>query len=54
VTFDVQGTFKNNLIGVLGQIPVVFADWKIPAPSTGTISTEDNGLLEFVLVLQQA
>ena len=52
VTFDVQGTFKNRLIGVLGQIPVVFADWDIPAPSTGTISTEDNGLLEFVLVLQ--
>jgi polyisoprenoid-binding protein YceI len=54
VTFDVQGTFKNSLIGVLGQIPVVFADWEIPNPSTGTISTEDNGLLEFVLVLQRA
>jgi polyisoprenoid-binding protein YceI len=54
VTFDVQGTFKNSLIGVLGQIPVVFADWNIPNPSTGTITTEDNGLLEFVLVLQRA
>jgi polyisoprenoid-binding protein YceI len=54
VTFDVQGTFKNGLIGVLGQIPVVFADWEIPAPSIGSIRTEDNGLLEFVLVLQHA
>ena len=54
VTFDVQGTFKNNLVGVLGQIPVVFADWGIPAPSIGSIRTEDNGLLEFVLVLQHA
>ena len=54
VTFDVQGTFKNSLIGVLGQIPVVFADWNIPNPSTGTITTEDNGILEFVLVLQHA
>lgn len=54
VTFDVQGTFKNGLIGVLGQIPVVFADYGIPAPSIGSIRTEDNGLLEFVLVLQHA
>ena len=54
VTFDVQGTFKNGLVGVLGQIPVVFADWEIPAPSIGSIRTEDNGLLEFVLVLQHA
>ena len=54
VTFNVQGTFKNGLIGVLGQIPVVFADWEIPAPSIGSIRTEDNGLLEFVLVLQHA
>ena len=54
VTFDVQGTFKNGLVGVLGQIPVVFADYGIPAPSIGSIRTEDNGLLEFVLVLQHA
>lgn len=52
VTFDVQGTFKNGLVGVLGQIPVVFADYGIPAPSLGPVKTEDNGLLEFVLVLQ--
>jgi polyisoprenoid-binding protein YceI len=52
VTFDVQGTFKNGLVGVLGQIPVVFADFGIPAPSLGPVKTEDNGLLEFVLVLQ--
>jgi polyisoprenoid-binding protein YceI len=52
VTFDVQATFKNGLVGVLGQIPVVFADYGIPAPSLGTVSTEDNGLLEFVLVLR--
>ena len=53
VTFDVQGTFKNGLVGVLGQIPVVFADFDIPAPSLGTVKTEDNGLLEFVLVLER-
>ena len=53
VTFDVQGTFKDGLVGVLGQIPVVFADYGIPAPSIGTVSTEDNGVLEFVLVLER-
>ena len=53
VTFDVQGTFKNGLVGVLGQIPVVFADYSIPAPSIATVKTEDHGLLEFVLVLER-
>lgn len=53
VTFDVQGTFKNGLIGVLGQIPVLFADYGIPSPSFATTHTEDNGLLEFVLVLER-
>jgi len=53
VTFDVQGTFKNGLIGVLGQIPVVFADYGIPNPSIASVRTEDNGLLEFVLVLER-
>jgi polyisoprenoid-binding protein YceI len=53
VTFEVQGTFKGGLVGVLGQIPIVFADYGIPAPSLGTVSTEDNGLLEFVLVMER-
>lgn len=53
VTFDVQGTFKNGLVGVLGQIPVVFADFDIPNPSFATVTTEDHGLLEFVLILER-
>lgn len=53
VTFDVQGTFKNGLIGVLGQIPIVFADYGIPNPSIASVHTENNGLLEFVLVLER-
>ena len=54
VTFEVEATFKNGRIGVLGQIPVLFADYDIPNPSNGPISTEDNGLLEFVLILDRA
>lgn len=54
VTFDVDARLENDRIGVLGNIPVVFADYGIPNPSTGGISTEDHGLLEFVLVFEPA
>ena len=54
VTFEVQATFKNGLIGVLGQIPVVFAEYEIPNPSFASITTEDHGLLEFVLVFARS
>ena len=37
----------------LRQRGVVFADYDIPAPSLGTVTTEDNGLLEFVLLLER-
>ena len=52
VTFDVSARLENGKIGVLGDIPVVFADYSIANPSSGGISTEDNGLLEFVLVFE--
>ena len=54
VTFEVEATFEGGRVGVLGQIPIVFADFGIPNPSFGTISTEDNGLLEFVLIFDRA
>ena len=54
VTFDVEATFLNGRVGVLGQIPVLFADFGIPNPSFGTITTEDNGILEFKLAFDKA
>ncbi len=54
VTFDLTAKVENGRIGVLGAIPVVFADYGIANPSTGGITTEDNGLLEFVLVFAPA
>jgi len=54
VTFELEGRVDNGRIGVLGNIPVVFADYDIPNPSFGGISTDDNGLLEFVLVFEPA
>ena len=53
VTFDVTAQLENGKIGVLGSIPVLFADYNIPNPSFATISTEDNGTLEFILVFEQ-
>ncbi len=54
VTFDVTAELTNGRIGVLGNIPVVFADYEIANPSVPGITTEDDGLLEFVLVFAPA
>ncbi|MDO8364145.1 MAG: YceI family protein [Actinomycetota bacterium] len=54
VTFELTAAFGNNKIGVFGNIPVLFSDYGIPNPSFATVSTEDNGLLEFVLAFQRA
>jgi polyisoprenoid-binding protein YceI len=54
VTFEVTAQQQNGRVGVLGAIPVVFADYSIANPSTGGITTEDDGLLEFVLVFAPA
>jgi len=53
VTFEVTAQLQNDRIGVLGNIPVVFADYDIVNPSIAGITTEDNGLLEFVLVFER-
>ena len=41
-------------IEVQGTIPLVFADYSIPNPSVaGIVSTEDHGLLEFLVVFSK-
>ena len=50
VTFDVTARLENGQIGVLGSIPVVFEDYGIANPSFAGVTTEDEGLVEFVLV----
>ena len=54
VTFDLTAKLANGKVGVLGQIPVRFSDYDVESPSIATIVTEDNGLLEFVLVFEKA
>jgi polyisoprenoid-binding protein YceI len=53
VTFEVTAQVNGDRIGVLGAIPVVFADYGIERPSGGFVTTEDNGLVEFVLVFER-
>ena len=50
-TADLQAERSGNTIRVSGSIPVTFADWSIPNPSFGPVSTEDHGLIEFLVVL---
>jgi polyisoprenoid-binding protein YceI len=55
VTFDLTAQQTGAKIGVLGNIPIVFADYNIANPSiAGFVSTEDKGLLEFVLLFEPA
>jgi polyisoprenoid-binding protein YceI len=54
VTFDVTAQTTDGRIGVLGSIPVVFEDYGIENPSFGAVRTEDEGLVEFVLVFERA
>ena len=43
----------GDAIQVVGNFEIVFADWGIPNPSLGPISTADRGLLELLLVFQR-
>jgi len=51
VVAELQAERSGSTIRVSGSIPVIFADWSIPNPSFGPISTDDHGLIEFLLVL---
>ena len=54
VTFDVTAEVSDGRIGVLGDIPVRFEDYGIDNPSFGAVRTEDDGLVEFLLVFRRA
>ena len=48
---DLQAERSGTTIRVSGSIPITFASWNIPNPSFGPVSTQDNGLIEFLVVL---
>lgn len=54
VTMTLQARRTGEQIQVVGQIPIVFADYDIPNPSIPGISTEDNGVMEVSLRMEQS
>jgi polyisoprenoid-binding protein YceI len=55
VTFTLTAERKGAQIEVAGDIPVLFSDYDIQNPSLGGfVTTQDHGLLEFLLVFSKA
>ena len=55
VTFTLTAERTGAQIEVAGHIPVLFADYNIQNPSfAGFVTTQDHGLLEFLLVFDRA
>lgn len=54
VTFTVQARTDGTTAEIAGQIPIVFADFGVNAPTLGFVSVEDSGYVEFQLVLGRA
>src|SRR5580658_1512772 len=54
VTFTLTAERKGSQIEVSGDIPVLFSDYNIQNPSfAGFVTTQDHGLLEFLLILSR-
>jgi polyisoprenoid-binding protein YceI len=49
VTFHVSARRTGGTVAVSGTIPIVFADYGIPNPTFGPVTTEDHGELEFLV-----
>ncbi len=54
VTLSLKAKRNGNTIEVNGSLNIVFADWGIGNPSFGPVTTEDHGLLEFLVVFAPA
>jgi polyisoprenoid-binding protein YceI len=55
VTFTLTAERKGSQIEVSGEIPVLFSDYGIANPSfAGFVTTQDHGLLEFLLVFSKS
>jgi polyisoprenoid-binding protein YceI len=55
VTFTLTAERKGAQVEVAGHIPVLFAAYNIQNPSfAGFVTTQDHGLLEFLLVFNKA
>jgi polyisoprenoid-binding protein YceI len=54
VTFPLTAERTSTGIKISGSIPITFANWDIPNPSfSGFVTTQNHGLLEFLLAFQK-
>jgi polyisoprenoid-binding protein YceI len=49
VSFQVTARRSGSTIQAVGSIPITFADWNIANPSGGPATTENHGVLEFLI-----
>ncbi|HZQ79106.1 MAG TPA: YceI family protein [Acidimicrobiia bacterium] len=54
VTTTIAAKRTGGTIEVNGTIPVVFADYGIPNPTFGPASTDDHGLIEFLVAFTKS
>jgi polyisoprenoid-binding protein YceI len=55
VTLDFDAEVSNGTIAIVGQTPIVLADYDIEPPTSAiALSVEDNGVLEFQVFLTQS
>jgi polyisoprenoid-binding protein YceI len=54
VTVTVTCRRTGTTAQLVGSIPITFADYNIPNPSFGPVTTQDHGVLEFSLKLEHA
>lgn len=55
VAVPIEARLTGNLLVVVGSLPILFADYDIAQPrSPILVSIEDNGVMEFQLVLERA
>ena len=54
IVVDVTAVRSGDTIKVNGSIPIVFADWNIPSPSFGPVTTDDHGIIEFLVAFNHA
>lgn len=53
VTVKLDAKRTGDAFQVQGSIPIVFAEWGIPNPSFGPVTTEDRGELEFLVTFRR-
>lgn len=54
VTIPLVAQRNGDQLEINGSLDIQFADWGIPNPSIGPISTEDHGVLELLIILAKA